>query len=335
MNLAQMLIACRNLLMAGSASNANIVNDPFWNDTQLQQFLNQAQRKLWLAIRRAHQDYFTRTLRTTESALTILGQTFTPSSLRWSANTRSYTLPPDFVRMVQMTDLDADTGANRIRVVFDDVRTPTMRGLMNEDGGADQTGDYYGDILNGRTLIVRPIPGLTRDWEFIYERRLPPLRNRTTGTATVSNGGTTVTFSSSALANRFIEAGDELIFSTSATAPTADPSLVYPVIESVDSATQVTLEGPFYTDDGADRSAVAYIASSVSEIPVEYHDALVHYAVAQAFKIGPNAALESAMLYQGLFDDLLVDIVGDAEIRQTVEPQSVTAYLEDAAFGIW
>ena len=335
MNVAQLLVAARNMLMAGSSNNTNIVNDPFWNDTQLLQLANQAQRKLWLIIRRAHKNYFTRTLRTTDSALTILGQTFTPSSLAWVSGTRSYTLPPDFMRMLSCTDLTASGDGDRLRLTFRDLRTEGMRALMNQSASSTPAGGFYADIVDKRTLLIRPIPASARDWEFIYERRLPPLRTRSTGTATIANGGTTVTFSATTLANRFMQVGDELIFSTSMSAPTADPSETYPVIESVDSATQVTLEGPYYTTDGSNLTAVGFIAARVSDIPDELHDALVFYMVKEAFKFGPNASLESSMLYQGMFDDQVQDIINDVETRQLNDGEEVSPYLGDEEAALY
>lgn len=331
MNVEQMIISARNLLMAGSASNTNIVNDPFWNDTQLLQLLNQAERELRKVVRRSNRDYFTRILRTTAAALTIFGETFTPSTLAWVSGTGQYTLPPDFVRLLQLTDLTASGGADRIIIRMEDLNREAFREVMNETAQSQSTGEYYAQIIGARTLLIRPIPGMVRDWEFIYERRLEPLRRRETGTASVNNNATAVTFSSTALANRFMRAGGELIFSTGAARPTADPSEIYSRIETVDSATAATLEGPWYTTDAANLSDVAYIYADVSEIPSEHHDCLVYYCVKEAFKMGPNANLKASLSYEGMYADQKQDLIGEVESRQTMDPEFVTPYLEDAA----
>ena len=321
--------------MAGSSSNTNIVNDPFWNDTQLLQLANQAQRKLRLIITRAHKNYFTRILRTTDSSLTIMGQTFLPSSLAWVSGTRNYTLPPDFVRMLLATDLTSSGDSDKVRLTFRDLRSENMRELMTQNQGGNPAGEVLADIIGERTMLIRPIPASARDWEFIYERRVTPLRRRTTGTASISNGGTVVTLSSTALANRFMEAGMEMVLGTTSSVPTADPNEVYPVIDSVDSATQVTLEGPYYTADGSNLSGVGYIAASVSEVPADLHDAITYYIVKEAAKVGPNPSLELAMTAQGMFDELVLDIIGDVEMRQISDMETVEPYLEDSNMGTW
>ena len=105
MNLAQIRVAARDLLTAGSGQNDAFPADDFWSDNELNNLANQAQSKIFNIIRQARADYFTRMLKSTDSALLILGQTFTPSTLTWVANQGEYILPPDFLRMKMISDL--------------------------------------------------------------------------------------------------------------------------------------------------------------------------------------------------------------------------------------
>jgi hypothetical protein len=223
--------------------------------------------------------------------------------------------------MKLMTDLSSE----RVRFMASDIAKNEFKVLMNQEGGSTAR-EYLYDILGVRTLIFRPRPAEVRDIEFIYEKRLVRMRDWNTGTVTVVNGNTTVTFSSSAdILNRIVP-GEELVVGTVDNLPTADPTETYPVIKSVDSTTQATLHAPYL---GASLSSAKYIVSPVSEIPEHHHYLLVAYAAILGFKKGTNPHVDSVKEWQDVYNSMLPALISDVEIRQGSDTETVTAYLED------
>lgn len=322
MNLAQIRSAVRDILSAGGGTNTVLTSDTFWADTEVDSYINTAQEELYKTARRARSDYFTRILRTTDAPLVILGQTFDPVTLQWVENVGNYTLPPDFVRMKLMTDLSAD----RVRFVASDIAKNEFKVLMNSEGGSTAR-EYLYDILGVKTLIFRPRPMEVRDIEFVYEKRLPRLRDWITGDVSVINMNSTATFSVSTDLQNRIEAGYELVVGTSGTiVPTADPSETYPVIKSIDSSTQVTLERAYI---GATASNVKFRLAPVSEVPQHHHYLLVAFAAILGFKKGTNPHTDAVAQWQDVYNSMIPSFISDVEIRQGSDPETVSAYLED------
>lgn len=322
MNLAQMRIAVRDILTAGGGSNTVMNTDDFWNDSEINFALNRAQDELYKVIRNARADYFTRIVRSTDGSLVLRGQTFDPSTLRWVPEQGNYALPIDFVRMKLITDLSSD----RVRMSASDLTKSEFRILMHENAGG-VTREYLYDILGVRTLVVRPIPGEARDFEFIYEKRLQPLRDYTTGNVYALEDSTLAIFTSSVTAN--FEVGDEIIANN--TKP--DPNKQFSVIKSIDSPTQVTLESvwvdPTYDLAGNGTSPTSYIVSSVSEIPRHHHQLLVCLAASYCFKKGTNPHMESAAIWRSEYDSMLPLLINEVESRQGSDVETANAYLED------
>lgn len=322
MNLASIRSAVRGILTAGGAINTNINTDTFWVDKEINYYINNAIKQIYRTIKRAQADYFTRILRTTDSALLLMGRTFTPSTLALVSGTGNYTLPPDFVAMKLITDLSSDP----LRFTATDVTTERFRVSMNENAIANSRELYY-DIIGLKTLVLRPIPVDSRDIEFIYQKALPSLTEYTTGSiTTLNNGSNSVTFTGTTLTN-FVVAGDELIVGTSTTvAPIADPAIDYPVIRSVDSATTATLDAP-YTGSNV-VSGSLYIAAGVPEFPSPYHDAIVHLAVKLAAMQGPNPHINLSNNHGTEAAQILRQLIDDIEVRQVSDVITSEAYLE-------
>ena len=107
-------------------------------------------------------------------------------------------------------------------------------------------GEYLYDILGIKTLLIRPIPDGQRDFEFVYEYMLPSLRDYKQGTVTYTENNTTMVFSDDAKIQSYLVAGDEIIpgkDTDNQNVPAVDYQ--YPVIRSIDSPNQVTLESPY------------------------------------------------------------------------------------------
>lgn len=241
MNLSQMRTVLRSILTAGGGANAGIGRDDFWTDKELNTYINMAQQEVYKIIRRARSDYFTRIVRTTDAPFLVRGVLFDPATLRWSAGQGNYQLPPDFVRMKMITDLSND----QCRVSHADLARNEFRIIMNQRAG-NQSGEYLYDIMGVRTMVIRPIPDGPRDFEFIYEYMLDPLRDYAVGTVTYTENNTTMLFSDSAKIQKHLVVGDEIIpgkDGATQNIPVADHQ--YPIIRSIDSNNQVTLESAY------------------------------------------------------------------------------------------
>lgn len=322
MNLAQLRTQLRDIITAGGGTNVNTGSDDFWSDSELNTYINMAQQELYKIIRRARSDYFMRVLKSTDSSLVIMGQLFDPSTLRWVAGTGTYIMPPDFVRMRMITDLATD----QVRLVGSDIAKNQFRIIMNSSS-SQGVQEYLYDILGVRSLIIRPVPQEVKDFEFIYEKALAPLRDWSTGSISLTNNSSIATFSASANIQNQLNVGDEIIAGIdAANHTTPEPDAHYPVVRSIDSATQVTLARVYL---GTTVSNAVYRASSVSEIPLQHQYMLVCKAAVLAFKKGTNPSTDAAALWQSEFDSMVPGLVNDVESRQGSDLETSEAYLED------
>jgi hypothetical protein len=322
MNFAQMKVLLRDIITAGGGQNTALTTDDFWSSSELGSYINAGRQQVYQIIRRARSDYFTRILRSTDPPLLIRGQTYDPSVLRWVANQGNYTLPPDFVRMKMITDLTADN----VRLIGSDIAKNSFRVLMNQSGG-NTAREFLYDILGIRTIIFRPIPIDARDFEFIYEKNLEIMRDWNTGTVSLTRGSTTATFSASADIQNRIVVGDELIVGTSSSVQsTPDPNVAYPVIKSIDSATQATLESVWLD---ADVVGYAYTISTVGEIPMHHQYLHVVMAAIWAFKKGTNPSSDAAAMWQQEADKMIPSLINDVETRQGSDFDTSEPFLED------
>jgi len=322
MNYAQMKVLLRDIITAGGGQNTAITVDDFWSNSELGTYINAGRQQVYQIIRRARSDYFTRILRSTDPPLLIRGQLYDPASLRWVANQGNYTLPPDFVRMKLITDLTADN----VRLIGSDIAKNSFRVLMNQSGG-NTAREFLYDILGIRTIIFRPIPIDARDFEFIYEKNLEIMRDWSVGTVSLVNGNNTATFSSTADVTNRMVVGDELIVGTSAaTQSIPDPNVVYPVIKSIDSPTQVTLENVWLDTSVTNYT---YTVSTVGEIPLHHQYLHVVLAAIWAFKKGTNASSDSAAAWQVEADKMIPSLINDVETRQGSDFDTTEPFLED------
>jgi hypothetical protein len=312
-----MRVAVRDILTAGGGSNTNINSDLFWVDSEVTLALNRAQDEIYKVIRRARADYFTRVVRSTDAPFRVLSQLFDPATLRWAAGTSLYRMPPDFVRMRMISDL-ADYG---VRLSATDLSKAEFRILMNSQSTG--VGQYFYDVISGRDILIRPIPQEVRDFEYIYEKSLPSMRDFGKGTCTAIEGNTTVTFSTDI--HQYAAVGDEIIVDNNV----PSPNLHYSVIKSIDSPRQVTVEGPIF-DPNADLAgnggATSYIISSVSEIPRHHHHLLVCLAASYCFNKGTNPHTDSAAIWRNEYDSMLPTLINDVESRQGSDVETVEEY---------
>lgn len=83
--LAELRTSVRDYLDESTAS--------FWTDSQLTRFVNRAVARVWNEVRKLNDDYFMVTRTAADGALTILGESFTASTLAVSVGGTSITLP--------------------------------------------------------------------------------------------------------------------------------------------------------------------------------------------------------------------------------------------------
>ena len=247
-------------------------------------------------LRLARKHFFARRMISTDASTTILRQTYTPSSLGLVADTRTYTLPPDFIELIRLSPRisTTDTVNQGVRFVHRDVATPEFvdRDLAGGLSGTQSAGHYLFDIQGPRTLRISPAARAALDMELVYAAQRPPLFRSTAGTVAVSAlavTGVSTTFSDDVLMGQA-----ELLLGTSgsATVPTPSLSRSYPVVSTLDSNTALTLVGP---TPGTYAAGTGYILSAVPELPVVHHRWLASLmAILMQRKV--NFAVAEAML---------------------------------------
>jgi len=324
MNVSQLKVDIRDKLSAGGGENTALSVDTFWGDAEIINYINQGYRKVTNAIRRARAEYFTRIIKSSDSALAILGKSYDPAILKMTTGVGTYQLPFDFVRIIGIYDAREED-----KIVFrgSSVVNQEMKSLysLSNDNNIS-SGTVIYDIIGKRTLLVRPKPSEDFDIEIIYERLLDPLDEYTVGTIDVTKGSDTATFTDADLANRFV-VGDEIIVGSVTDAPIPSSSEIYVSIKSIDvGSNMVTFDSiyPFASATGA-----KYIRARVPEMPMQHIDALSHYGVYRGFSKGTNPNIESAHLAFNDFNSTLADITSDVEVRQYQDMQFGQAYLED------
>lgn len=320
MNLASMRSVVRDILTAGGGVNTNINNDTFWVDKEINYYVNNAYRQLYRVLRMTRADWFQRIMNSTDASLVILGRTFDPSTLKTVSGTGNYTLPPDFVAMKLLTDLSTSP----IRFTACDLTKERMRTIINDTANTGIS-EYYYDIIGLKTLIIRPIPQDARDIQLIYDKNIGHLTEYTTGTILSLTGTQFTCVGTALLAN--VSAGDEFMIGTGTTAPTADGSVDYPVIKSVDSDTTFTIDGPWLGPAVA-AAAIPFIIAQTPEVPAAYQDGIIHLAVKLAASKGPNPHVELAGFHGAEADRIMRQVMDDLEIREMSDPVTSDAYLE-------
>jgi hypothetical protein len=324
MNFGQMRVMARDALTAGLGINTNISPDLMFVDAEIKGWLNRGQRYIHHQMRKARSNYFHRVINTTDTPI-LLGQVlFDPATIRITPNVANYTLPPDFVSAKLMTDLSSGALFPGTRFSFvNNLANEMFRGLMFVNANSTQR-EYLCAVIDKRTLLLRPIPQETRDFQLVYEYLLPSLIDYSVGTADVINGSTVVTLHNDDALNN-VAIGDEFILGTSTGLTIPDPSVDYPVIVGV-AASQLTL-GSKWT--GATASGYNYTASRVSAIPAMHHDLLPVFATRQGAMKGPNPAIDLANMMGEEFNTMMRALLDDIEGRQFSDQETSEPFMSD------
>jgi hypothetical protein len=144
----------------------------FWSNVQLNRFIAQAQQRVWAEVRRLKDDFFLRTLTSTDGTVTCQGESYTASSFAIVAGTRDYTLPHDFATMKLIEVVTSSYES--VRFVYRDLAHPDMRQALEMTTNQSPALFYY-DIIGERTLRIAPKSSTALDLRITYEQTFADL----------------------------------------------------------------------------------------------------------------------------------------------------------------
>lgn len=148
----------------------------FWTDDQIDRVINRARDRVWNEVRKLDEDYFMVTRTASDGALTILGESFTASTLAVAVSGTSITLPHDFAEMKLI--LVTTSGYEWVRFEHRDLTHPDMRDALDM---TDTTtpGTFYFDIIAERTLRYAPKSDTALNLSITYVQRFDELEDDT------------------------------------------------------------------------------------------------------------------------------------------------------------
>ena len=271
MNLDQLI---RRADFIADAVRASGTVSSLWTTEEKVDLANEVYELIQPTLRLARRHYFARRMVSTDSSATILGRTYAPSSLTLVADTRVYTLPPDFVEVIRLSPRISTTDLTNqgVRFFKRDVGSPQFQDRDLSEGtalGAQSAGSYLFDIQGDRTLRISPSARAALDMELVYVAQRPPLSRTIAGTVAVAT--LTVTGVSTTFSDDMQMGAAELILGTSGSATAPTPSVSrpsYPTVSTIDSNTSITLTGP---TPGTYAAGTGYIITSVPQIPIVHH----------------------------------------------------------------
>lgn len=296
---------------------------PFVTTAELYAWANEGNRKLEKKLRFLGANYFERImLSTTAATEKIMGINYVPStSLKLSTSTNTATLPPDFQEL------------RYIKPITSSYETTPMERMSHEkkefrDALRDTTARSLGsamlfDIIGERTFLFVPRLATALDVEIGYIARTKRLFEYEAGTITTTDASTAVvgvgtTWSTGA---PFDSSYLDLMVSTTATVPVADPSLVYDGVTlnrvaSIETDTTLTLAA---AKVGA-TSEKAYALASIPTTPEDYHFMMADYVTMKILAKGGDAGAARAIMN---WPDDVSDMMGTAGQRQSQDAETI------------
>lgn len=257
--------------------------------TNIKQDLNQGLRLFKNAARR----YWTRTEKSTNIV----------------ANQQFYQMPPDCVRVTQVKvklngltfpvqEIDSEAMWNKINIIpTATINLPTY---------------YFVKGYNEIGLWPTPSANATNGLVVSYEVRLPDMSVDdlvgTTTTATVTNGATTVSFSSAVITQNMIGYWFQVTDGTDGN---------WYQIGAFDSTSQIELGNDYAGISGTGRK---FIIGQAPDIPEDYQMALVYFAAAQFFHKRKDEG--QAATYMAMFNDLLNQYIDTYAAKTTGQVQN-------------
>lgn len=208
------------------------------------------------------------------------------------ASQQYYQLPPDAVRV---TEVRTNTGAGGYNWPMVQIDSEDLWNRYNIIPSNTVIVPQFFFIRGNNEIGLYPIPStnVTNGLIVSYESRTPDMNQEdvTTGTCTVANGATTVSFSNTIITQQMVGRWFQVTDGTDGN---------WYQIGIFDSSSQVDLGNDYVGISGSGRS---FIIGQAPDIPEDYHMALVYYA-AYNFYLKRNEN-ENSLQYKGLFEDLL------------------------------
>ena len=296
---------------------------PFVTTAELLAWANEGSRKLEHKLRTLNVNYFERIMQSTSTAAEkIMGIDYTPAvSLPIAANTNTLTLPPDFQSLTFIKIITSGQESVILEKLSHN-HHDFLTALRDTTARSPGTSMLF-DIIGERTFMWVPRLSSALDIELGYIARPKRLHTYTTGTAACGDGVRSVVGTGTRwLAGApFDSAYLDVMFSTSTTAVTADPSLVYDGttlsrVASIESDTGLTLAS---TKTGA-VSGVAYALASIPAYPEDYHYLLSDYVTMKVLAKAGDPAMARAVTG---WPDNIADMLTTARDRQTEDPEVI------------
>jgi len=278
MNLAQTI---RRALLQTNQVRQNGTSSAIFSQNEMVSATQDCLNELAALAKAADADWNLITRLSTDSAFTFEGETYTPTtSMPTVATTRTYTLPPDFLRMKRIRCL-TETYRDLVFTHMD-VDNPLFAVLENDDN--DNVPDWlYYDVIDRRTLRFASRPGAVLDLEFMYEARYPFLyiyNGQASNVATVTIDDETVSTSggtASAFLTERLSTPAEIMFAS-------DASGNHPIVMS-QTSTDLFLAPGRVTGVGQARQIASFTTATALEMSATWPfatDASIGYLICSA-----------------------------------------------------
>jgi len=139
-------------------------NNNLWPTRFIIESMNRGMRKVWQRAREAKENWFVRSIVSSDAPFGIYGRQYNPAALKLTANVSEMELPPDFYELLAFEMVVPDPLADPIaRFVMRDITHSDFRQLEHELA-PDTGGCYVMEVIwreAGPRLLVRPTPQLS------------------------------------------------------------------------------------------------------------------------------------------------------------------------------
>ncbi len=317
MNLSQVI---RKARFEVDAIRASGVASSLWSDEEVIDAANTAMDRAARLIRLADSNILTKSMKSTDAAVDMISEVYSPASISLVSGTIDYTLPTDFVRTESI--VPTTNGYDGIKFY---PATLNQKGWIDQAGltasdlstiaGSEQI--FYYNIIGARTLRIRPILTESFDIELTYQYRPARLQNYSTGTIRLTSGSSTLHgVGVSWLTSGIRDPADLITTSVSA----VSLSTTYPRILSVTAETDATLARVWPSE----AYSGTYHISMIPRLPEEHHAWLAQVTAAVMLrKVSPDLS-KSAL--EDLDKQLNLEVQPEIVVRQMQESIPVDEY---------
>ncbi len=319
MNLAQL---ARQARLEVDAIRASGTTSGLWIDEEVYAAINTALESAYRIVRLSGSDLLAKHMKSTDSAVDLITESYDPGSLQLVSGTIDYTLPPDLVNVINILPLTSGYDGIRFRPlktyqkIYADQRTIPNSDLTSVNNG--EATIYY-VLIGQRTIRFVPTPQDTIDVELVYNYRPPKLMLYSTGTIATTGANAIVTGSTTEWLDVGLRTPAEWIVGTVSTA--VDLGLYYPTISSIDTNTQLTMTK---TVTVTHAPGTTYRIAMVPAIPVEYHAWLAQMAAALMYRKVSVEVSDKAV--QFLEKQLMSEVQPEFALRDMQESALVEPY---------